>query len=181
MLDDFVGDGENGFLAQGNGADEAATVANLLAEEGAGFGVDAGFSDHVLVEVVDAEAGNVFAGEVGRPLAEFVFFDDDIGEDVGVSGGVEFTSGIGRESADILGGSGDALDADSEGFRDLWVASPGEVLEVLPDDEVFVGGGAVEALELDEEGLRDAGGSHAGGFEVFDQGEGLAEVGEGVV
>jgi hypothetical protein len=54
LLDELVGDGEDRFLPQRDRADQAAAIADLVAQEGAGFRVDAVFPDHVLVEVVDA-------------------------------------------------------------------------------------------------------------------------------
>ena len=111
VLDELVGDGEDGFLAQGNGVDEAAAIPDLVAEKLAGLRVGARFADHVLVEIVNAEIRQMFAGEAGIPVAVVVAFDDDIRQDVGVAGGIVFAAGVRCQAADPRGGLGDALPA----------------------------------------------------------------------
>lgn len=175
VFDEFVADGEDGFLAEGDGADEAAAVADLVAEELAGFGVDAVCADHVFVEIVDAEAGEVFAGEACGPAAVVVAFDDDVWEDVGVSGGIEVAAGVWGEAADAAGGFVDAFDAGAEGAGDEGVAFAGEVFEVIADDAVFDGFGAGGAFELEEEGFLDVGRADAGRVEGLDEFEGGLE------
>ena len=142
LLDELVGDGEDGFLAQGNGSDQAAAVANLVAEEGAGFRIDAIFADHVLVEIVDAQAGQVLAGEPCAPSAIVVALDDDVGEDVGIAGGIELAAGVRGKATDVVCRLGDALDRGAQCAGDLRMAFPGQILQVVADNLVFEGFGA---------------------------------------
>jgi hypothetical protein len=60
FVDELVGDGEDGFLAQREEADEAAAIADLVAQELACFGIDLLVADHVLVEIIDAELRKYF-------------------------------------------------------------------------------------------------------------------------
>ena len=61
-VDELVGDGEDGFLTQRDRADQAAAVADLVAQELAGFRVHAVFADHVLVEIIDPQVRQMLAG-----------------------------------------------------------------------------------------------------------------------
>jgi len=79
VLNEFVGDGEDGFLAERNGMNQAATVADLVAEKLARLGVGAGPADHILVEIIDSQIRQVLAGEARIPHAVIVAFDDDVG------------------------------------------------------------------------------------------------------
>lgn len=82
-FDEFVGEFEECVLALGEGADEDFSVADLIAEVGAGFGVVGGCHE-VFVGVADGDVWDVFVGEGGLPVSVEVLFYDDVGSDVGI-------------------------------------------------------------------------------------------------
>jgi hypothetical protein len=91
----------------------------------------------------------VLAGEPRTPLPVIVPLDHDIGEDVGIAGGIEFAGRVRGEAPDVICGLGDSLDGGAEGARDLGMALAGQVFEMVADNPVFQGIGARRALELD--------------------------------
>ncbi len=107
----------------------------------------------------------MLAGKLGFERAVIVLLDDHIGENVGVSGGVEIAAGIGREAANVRGGLRDPFDAGAERLGDLRVTSAGEILEVVAHDLVFDRVLAARAFELQQQGFLNAGGADACGIE----------------
>ena len=168
VADDLFGDGEDGALALVEGLHEGAAVAELVAEVGAELAVGAG-AQHVLVVIVEAEAGEVFVGEDGGPLAALVAFDGHVGDDVGISGGVEGGAGGGVEVGDVFGGLGDLFDGAFQGSGDVREVFAGQFDQLGVDDAVFEGIGATGAFELEEEGLAEAGGGDAGRVEALEK------------
>ena len=169
VLDEFVGDGENGFLAERNGVDQAAAVADLVAEKLAGFRVGAGFADHVFVEIVDPQIGEMFAGEPSIPISIIIALNDDIRQNVGIAGRVIFAARIGGQTTNARGSFGDALDGGAKCAGDLRMALAGEILQMIADDFVFDGVLAGGAFELQQQRLRNPGSADPGGVEGLDE------------
>ncbi len=146
LLDQLVSDRKNGFLAQGDRADQTAAVANLIAQEGSRFRVHSVFPDHVFVKVIDAKAWQMLTGQAGAPAALFGALNDHVGQDVGIPGRVELASRIRREAADLFRRLSDTLNGGAQSSCDLRVALAGEIFQVILYNLVLQGLGAGGAL-----------------------------------
>ena len=169
--DDLFGNALDGLLPLLDGADEEFAAADFFADVTAHLLAAAGIGHQVLVEVADAQAGELLVVE--RDVIDAIgAFHVHIGGDILLGSGGEGGGGPGIEGGDVFGGPRDFADRDREFPGDLGKTFPGEIVQVGGDDAAFEAVLPALASELDEqavaqvfradagriEGLNDAGG-----------------------
>src|SRR5882724_7481936 len=122
------------------------------------------------VQRVDPEARDAFLVEHDDVVVAHLV-DRDVGRDVALVGGGEAAAGLGLEPLDLLDRLHDAIERLLERARDLGVAAPLEVLEVLLDDLDGEGVGLGVGCQLEEEAFAHAARGHAGRIESLHQPE----------
>ena len=177
-FDDFFGDALDGLLALVDAADEEFARADFVADVAADVVAFAGFGHDVLVEIADAEAGEL-AFVHGDGVAAGLPFDVDVWGDELARGGAEGACGARVELSDDGGGAVDVGDIDGETAGDVRVAFVCEVVEVLGDDAAFETVFAAVAFELEEETFAEVFCADAWGVEGLEDGFGGFEVGDG--